>query len=156
MRYSYFENSYKEKNYPHIPVMINADYKYINRAYRLQEKGLVGIEDASEKRNTLTLWCLSKDLESVNDIIPFKDDILGKDGSEYLDWLHDGLCDTFGDSEVEKTSRFDFINDKRDKRKHSIIHYILDNIDEYYTYFIDCDSEYEWIYNMYSNVKDMK
>lgn len=144
--YSYFENCYFEKNKPYIPVPITfkADTNIGNlpiSTYNYRKDG------------TVEAYCLLKDLEMVSNKIQLEYKVKGYDWKEYLDWLHDGLCDEFGDLEVEKRSRFNIVNDMRERTTHKVIHYILDNIDKYCGYFLKTDCDYEWLYALYDDAK---
>lgn len=153
--YSYMENVYITKNYPYIPVYIECSWSEYDRANKLCLDGTIGICDMSDKKDYVKGYCLVKDLDKVSKILNFTSNIVGKEGNEYLDWLHDTLCDEFGDIIADgNRSRFGFINDMREKNRHKVIHFIIDNINKYYGYFINCDTEYEWLYWLYNNARD--
>lgn len=145
--YVYFERLYIENNKQYIPIPI--------RFSAMQQVGNLPISIYEYRKDgDIDAYCLLKDLSLVLDKIHVEYSVKGYEWQEYFDWLHDGLCDEFGDLEVEKRSRFQFVNDLRERKTHKVIHYILDNIDKYYVYFMKTDCEYYWLYNLYNDAKN--
>ncbi|MGL5330895.1 MAG: hypothetical protein ACRDD7_16650 [Peptostreptococcaceae bacterium] len=160
--YIYTENYYIEKNYPYIPINLECGFNEYRKADRLDTEGLIGMYDTSDEKDYIRFYCLPKNLDRVGKVLNIRWHGITRDedGNEHHDWLHDTLCDEFHDLEVEKSKHFEWLWNTDAMRKirenniHKVIHFILDNIDKYYGYFINCDQDYEWLYALYDDAKE--